>query len=102
MRFRILIRVLPPGLLEKVVGSTKWSASEAGDQSLIAAFDIPRSLRKVILEVEETEIDRTQEHCCDLPCWGTTNPERDARESTACVDTDLPRSPPTGIQLQSH
>jgi hypothetical protein len=42
-------------------GSTKWIAGEAGDQSVIVAFDRPHSVRKVILEVEETEIDRTQE-----------------------------------------
>jgi hypothetical protein len=41
--------------------STKWVAGEAGDQSVILAFDAPRNLRTVILEVEETDVERTQE-----------------------------------------
>jgi len=41
--------------------STKWVAGEAGDQSVILAFDTPCNLRKVSLEVEETDVERTQE-----------------------------------------
>lgn len=41
--------------------STKWVAGEAGDQSVILVFDTPRNLRKVSLEVEETDVERTQE-----------------------------------------
>ena len=41
--------------------STKWVAGEAGDQSVILVFDTPRNLRKVSLEIEETDVERTQE-----------------------------------------
>ncbi|HJT22908.1 MAG TPA: hypothetical protein VJ746_20735 [Nitrospira sp.] len=42
-------------------GSTKWIADETGDQSVILAFDTPQNLRHVTLEVEETNVERTQE-----------------------------------------
>jgi hypothetical protein len=40
---------------------TRWIAGEPGDQTLILAFDAPQAIRRVVLEVEEPEIARTQE-----------------------------------------
>lgn len=42
-------------------GGTRWIAGEAGEQTLILAFDAPQAIRRVALEVEEPEIARTQE-----------------------------------------
>jgi hypothetical protein len=36
-------------------------AGEPGEQAVILAFDAPQTIRQVILEVEETEVARTQE-----------------------------------------
>ncbi len=50
-------------------GGTRWIAGEAGEQSVILAFDAPRTIRHILLEVEEPEVPRTQElhlsHSCD-------------------------------------
>src|SRR3954447_16102883 len=40
---------------------SRWVAWEPGEQTLILAFDAPLSIRRVALEVEETEVARTQE-----------------------------------------
>ena len=42
-------------------GGSRWVAGEPGEQTLILAFDAPQTIRQVILEVEETEVARTQE-----------------------------------------
>ncbi|MGH7231029.1 MAG: discoidin domain-containing protein [Nitrospiraceae bacterium] len=54
-------------------GSTRWIADETGDQTLVLAFDIPRNLHKVSLEVEETNGSRTQELALSVSLdWGQT------------------------------
>lgn len=42
-------------------GGSRWVAGGMGEQSLILAFDAPQAIRRVVLEVEETEVARTQE-----------------------------------------
>ena len=42
-------------------GGTRWVAGEPGEQVLILAFDAPQAIRRVVLEVEEREVARTQE-----------------------------------------
>src|SRR4051812_15571476 len=42
-------------------GGSRWVAGEPGEQTLILAFDAPQAIRRVVLEVEETEVARTQE-----------------------------------------
>ncbi|QDV36927.1 hypothetical protein [Tautonia plasticadhaerens] len=42
-------------------GGTRWVAGEPGEQTLILAFDVPQTIRRVALEVEEPEVARTQE-----------------------------------------
>ncbi|QDV37336.1 hypothetical protein [Tautonia plasticadhaerens] len=42
-------------------GGTRWIAGEPGEQEVILAFDAPQAIRRVILEVEEAEVARTQE-----------------------------------------
>jgi hypothetical protein len=46
---------------ERGRGARRWMAEGEGEQTLILAFDTPQTLRQVTLEVEETEVDRTQE-----------------------------------------
>jgi len=43
------------------LGGTRWIAAEPGEQTLIVAFDMPQLLHRIILEVEEREVERTQE-----------------------------------------
>ena len=42
-------------------GGSRWVAGEPGEQVLILAFDAPQAIRRVVLEVEEWEVARTQE-----------------------------------------
>lgn len=42
-------------------GGSCWVAEEPGEQVLILAFDTPQTIRKISLEVEEQEVNRTQE-----------------------------------------
>jgi hypothetical protein len=42
-------------------GGTRWVAGEPGDQTLILVFDAPQTIRRVVLEVEEPDVARTQE-----------------------------------------
>ena len=42
-------------------GGTCWVAGEVGDQTLVLAFDAPQAIRRVIVEVEEPAVARTQE-----------------------------------------
>ena len=40
---------------------TRWVAGEPGEQVLILAFDAPQAIRRVVLEIEDREVARTQE-----------------------------------------
>jgi hypothetical protein len=42
-------------------GGSRWVAGEPGEQTLILAFDAPQAIRRVVLEVEEPGVARTQE-----------------------------------------
>ena len=42
-------------------GGSRWVAGEPGAQAVILAFDTPQAIRRFVLEVEETEVARTQE-----------------------------------------
>ncbi len=42
-------------------GASRWIAAQPGEQTLILAFDLPRTIRKIRVEVEEPETSRTQE-----------------------------------------
>jgi hypothetical protein len=42
-------------------GGSRWVAEEPGDQTLILVFDTPQAIRNISLEIEEPEVDRTQE-----------------------------------------
>jgi len=42
-------------------GGSRWVAETPGEQTLILAFDQPQTIRQVVLEVEETQTERTQE-----------------------------------------
>lgn len=42
-------------------GGSRWIAADKGEQTLIIEFDAPQAIREISLEVEETEVTRTQE-----------------------------------------
>lgn len=42
-------------------GASQWIAGTPGEQTLILAFDVAQRIRRVLLEVEETQDNRTQE-----------------------------------------
>jgi hypothetical protein len=42
-------------------GSTRWIAEQPGDQTVVLAFDTAQNISMVSLEIEETEVSRTQE-----------------------------------------
>ena len=42
-------------------GGSRWVAGEPGEQTVILTFDAPQAIHRVILEVEEPEVARTQE-----------------------------------------
>jgi hypothetical protein len=42
-------------------GGSHWVAGETGEQTLILAFDAPQTIRRVLLEAEESEVARTQD-----------------------------------------
>lgn len=42
-------------------GGTQWVAGETGDQTITLEFDTPQRIQRVTIEIEETEVDRTQE-----------------------------------------
>ena len=50
-----------PSITQRGPGGTRWVAGEPGEQAVILAFDAPQTIRQIILEVEETEVARTQE-----------------------------------------
>jgi F5/8 type C domain len=47
-------------------GASRWIAAQSGEQTLILAFDTPQTIRKILVEVEEREISRTQEMALSL------------------------------------
>ena len=47
-------------------GGSRWMAEEPGAQMLTVAFDAPQAIQQITLEVEEREIERTQEICVAL------------------------------------
>jgi F5/8 type C domain-containing protein len=42
-------------------GASRWISEQAGEQSVIVAFDAPQAVRKVLVEVDEPDVARTQE-----------------------------------------
>jgi hypothetical protein len=42
-------------------GATRWVAGETGEQAVVLDFDAPQAIRRVVLEVEEPGVARTQE-----------------------------------------
>jgi hypothetical protein len=42
-------------------GASRWMAGSPGEQTLILAFDAPQTIRRILLEIEELDTDRTQE-----------------------------------------
>src|SRR3954466_4829395 len=42
-------------------GGSRWVAGEPGEQTLILAFDAPQTICRILLEVEEPGVARTQE-----------------------------------------
>jgi len=46
---------------QRGAGASRWIAAQSGEQTLILAFDTPQIVRKILVEVEEPEISRTQE-----------------------------------------
>jgi hypothetical protein len=51
-------------------GGSRWLAAEPGEQVLILVFDTPQAMAKLILEVEELEVSRTQELSVAVSCDG--------------------------------
>ena len=51
-------------------GGSRWVAGEPGEQTVILAFDAPQTIRRVVLEVEEPEVARTQELQLAVSCDG--------------------------------
>src|SRR4051794_21299504 len=56
--------------LHRGPGGTRWVAGELGEQTVILAFDAPRTIDQILLEVEELEVARTQELQLCLSCDG--------------------------------
>jgi hypothetical protein len=46
---------------QRGAGASRWIAAQSGEQTLILAFDAPQTVRKILVEVGEREISRTQE-----------------------------------------
>ena len=42
-------------------GGSRWVAAEPGEQTLTIVFDAPQTIQRVVLEIEEEEVERTQE-----------------------------------------
>jgi hypothetical protein len=51
-------------------GATRWVAGEPGEQVVILDFDAPQAIRRVVLEIEEPEVARTQELQLAVSCDG--------------------------------
>ena len=41
--------------------ATRWIAEQPGEQTITLAFDTPQTIHRVVLEVEERDVSRTQE-----------------------------------------
>lgn len=46
---------------ERGPGASQWIAAEPGDQKLVIAFHQPQTIRQITMEIEEREVNRTQE-----------------------------------------
>lgn len=42
-------------------GASYWKAQDPGEQNIVLAFDTPQAIRQIILEIEELEVNRSQE-----------------------------------------
>lgn len=42
-------------------GSSRWVAATDGEQTLVLVFDAPTTIHGVVLEIEETDVSRTQQ-----------------------------------------
>lgn len=51
-------------------GATRWMAAAPGEQTIVLAFDAPQTIDRVLLEIEETEVARTNELQLALSCDG--------------------------------
>ena len=51
-------------------GATRWIAAAPGEQTLVLAFDAPQTIDRVLVEIEETEVARTNELQLALSCDG--------------------------------
>ncbi len=51
-------------------GGSRWVAGDPGDQAITLEFDRPQTIRRVVLEVEEKEMGRTQELQLSASCDG--------------------------------
>jgi len=47
-------------------GGSRWVAEEPGEQTLLLVFDTPQTIHRIILEIEEWEVSRTQELCLSV------------------------------------
>jgi F5/8 type C domain len=56
-------------------GASRWIAAQPGVQTLILAFDAPQTIRKVLLEIEEPDVSRTQEIALSISRDGETYQE---------------------------
>src|SRR5260370_4770059 len=54
-------RVRRPCDYPAALGLDRWIAEQSGEQTLILAFDTPQTIRKILVEIDEPEISRTQE-----------------------------------------
>ena len=54
------------------LGASRWIAAQSGEQTLILAFDAPQTIRKILVEVEEPAISRTQEMAVSISQDGQT------------------------------
>ena len=54
-------------------GGNRWVAAEPGEQTLTVAFDAPQTIQRITLEIEEQEVERTQELCVTLSEDGGQN-----------------------------
>ena len=42
-------------------GASRWIAAQSGEQRLILAFDAPQTIHKLRVEIDEPDVNRTQE-----------------------------------------
>ena len=42
-------------------GGSRWIAEGPGEQTVILAFDTPQTIRRLVVEIEEPDVSRTQE-----------------------------------------